>query len=594
MKRLTSLLLAVLMLLSVFAVTASALEPTAESTNLIVTKYQIKQINGETDRIGVANLNGTKDEAPTGYDTLAGVEFTIYRLGDMNTYVADADIAKIDSSYKNGKVTYDGREISAFDTQTTDANGKAVFNVENADFGLFFVKETKAPANVTAKSQSFVVMLPRTAPNGTEFLADTYVFPKNYTTLGAGILQKIDSSQNNKGLQGAQFALYNTNGTEDTADDTQVTADFFGTVIGDANNHNYLTTDANGYIAVNNLLVGKYYFVEKVAPQGYIVKSDKYFFTVEAGKSTEVIKNNDGTYTYAGVTLLQADNSSKPQINKYVTTVGQKTDNVAFDQEITWIVIADVPSDMGARYTEYKIADTMDAELDFVDGTISVSVSRDGANYTPYTTGFTAPQSVSGTTFDVVFTDRAALAGVKKIKVEYKTTLNEATTVMGDDIYNNVELHYATDATVDFDKEEVPPYVYTGGFKFLKVSPDGSTLAGAVFDVYDANDNKVRTGVTSAADGKFEVKGLKDGNYYLVETKAPEKYELLTTKFNFTVSKTSYTETSAKEIKVTNVPIPDVPLTGGIGTTIFTIAGLSLIALAAVLFVLSRKTKKSN
>ena len=576
------------MLLSVFAVTASALEPTADSTNLIVTKYQIKQINGETDRIGTDNLTGTTADAPTGYDVLAGVEFTIYRLGDMNTYVSNADVATIDASYNNGKITFDGKELSAFDTQTTKADGKAIFNVQNADFGLFFVKETNAPANVTAKSQSFVVMLPRTAANGTEFLTDTYVYPKNYTTLGGGILQKIDSSQNNKGLKGAQFALY------DAKTDKQVTADFFGNTIGDANNNNYLTTDDNGYIAVNNLLVGDYYFVEKVAPTGYIVKSDKYYFSVVSGKSTEVIKNNDGTYTYTGITLLQADNSSKPQINKYVTTVGQKTDNVEFDQEITWIVVADVPSDMGTRYTEYKISDTMDAELDFVNDSISVSISRDGTNYTAYTTGFTAPQSVSDRAFDVVFTDRAALAGVKKIKVEYKTTLNETSTVMGDDIYNNVELRYATDATSDFDKEDVPPYVYTGGFKFLKVSPDGSTLAGAVFDVYDANNNKVRTGVTSDSQGKFEVKGLKDGDYYLVETKAPEKYELLTTKFNFTVTKTSYDETASQEIKVTNVPIPDVPLTGGIGTTIFTLAGLSLIALAAVLFVLSRKTKKSN
>ena len=587
MKRLTSLFLAVLMLLSVFAVTASALEPTAASTNLIVTKYQIKQINGETDRIGVSNLKGTEDEAPTGYDTLAGVEFTIYRLGDMNTYVPNAEVKTIDDSFKNGKITYKGTEISAFDTQTTKADGKAIFNVTKDNFGLFFVKETAAPANVTAKSQSFVVVLPRTNPDGNEYLAATYVYPKNYTTLGGGILQKIDSSKNNQGLEGAKFALYNKTTGE------QVTADFFGNAIGDATNH-YLTTDANGYIAVNNLLVGDYYFVETVAPEGYIIKSDKYDFSVVSGKSTEVIKNNDGTYTYTGIQLITADNSSKPQINKFVTSIGQKVDNVEFDKPFTWIIVTDVPSDMGTVYKKYTITDTMDPELDFVAGSISVSVSNDGTNYTPYTTGFNAPQTVTGTTFTVDFTDRAALAGVKKIKVEYQTTLNKEKTVMDDFIVNKVKLDYETDVTVDSDLEENPPKVYTGGFKFVKVSTDDSKLEGAKFDVYDANNKVVRTDVTSGKDGLFEVKGLKEGNYYLVETQAPAKHELLTTKFNFTVTNDSYTKTSAEPVKVTNVPTPDVPLTGGIGTTIFTLAGLSLIALAAVLFVLSRKTKKSN
>lgn len=586
MKRLTSVILAVLMLLSVFAVSASALEPTAQSTNLIVTKYQVKQMNGETTLIGnTGDLTGTTSDAPTGYDVLSGVEFTIFRLGDMGTYVSDADITAIDGTYNNGKITYNGSVISAFDTQTTGTDGKATFNVPKASYGVFFVKETDAPANVTAKAQSFVVQLPKTSVDGTSFLTDTYVYPKNYTTLGGGILRKVDSSKN-IGLSGAQFALY------DASTNKQVTADFFGNAIGDATNH-YLTTDENGYICVNNLLVGNYYFVEKVAPQGYIVKSDKYSFSVVSGKSTEVIKNTDGTYTYTGITLLTADNSSKPQISKYVTAIDQKTDNVAFDQEITWIVIADVPSDMGSRYTTYKVTDTMDAELDFVANSITVSTSLDGTNYTAKTTGFTAPATVDGSTFVVNFNDTEALAGVKKIKIEYKTTLDKDVTVMGDDIYNNVRLDYATDAVNDFDTEDNPPYVYTGGFKFLKVAVDGTTLAGAEFDVYDANDNKVRS-VVAGSNGIFEVKGLTDGNYYLVETKAPKGYELLTTKFNFTVTKDSYTTTYATPIKVTNVPTPNVPLTGGIGTTIFTIAGLSLIALAVVLFVLSRKSKKSN
>lgn len=576
------------MLVSMFAVTAASLEPTANSTNLIVTKYQIKQMNGEKDLIGNTDgLTGTAadEQGLDSYEKLSGVEFSIYRLGDMKTYVADSEITEIDSTYKDGKITYNGNVIEAFAKKVTDENGVATFNVTKDNYGLFFVKETSAPKNVTAKAQSFVVMLPKTNANGDGFLTDTYVYPKNYTTLGGGILRKVDSSQN-IGLAGAKFALY------DKATGKQVTEDFYGQKIGDSSN--YLTTDANGYIYVNNLLVGEYYFVEKVAPEGYIVKSDQYSFKVEAGKSTEVVKNNNGTFKYDGITLLTADNSSKPVINKYVTELYNKEQNVAFGEEANWIIVASVPTDMGSRYEYYTITDTMDSELVFVDGSVLVSTSTDGENYTAKTTGFTV-SDVENNVFTVSFTNTASLTGVKTLKIEYKTTVNEATTVMGDNVYNNVRLDYKTDATQGEAEEAVPPYVYTDGFKFIKTNIDGSkALQGAQFKVLDADNNEVRTGIVSDKDGYFEVLGLANGEYFLVETKAPKGYELLSKSFKFTVKKGSYDETGVARVRIENVPTPKVPLTGGIGTTIFTVTGLALILAGVILFAVSRKAKKSN
>lgn len=431
-------------------------------------------------------------------------------------------------------------------------------------------------------------MLPKTNEADNGYLANTYVYPKNYITLGSSILRKIDSSKN-IGLEGAKFALYN----KDTG--KQVTADYDGNQIGDAENK--LTTDANGYIYVNNLPVGNYYFVETDAPENYIIRDTHYEFKVVAGESSSVVDNKDGTFTYDEdkVQLLVADNSSQPQIHKFVTAIDNKEENVSFEEEANWIIVADVPSDMGSKYNYYRITDTMESELVFKDGSVTVSTSTDGKNYSPKTSGYTV-SDVNNNQFTVDFTT-AQLAGVKTVKIEYKTTLDKANTEMGKNIYNNVKLYYATPAAEGEAEETIPPYVWTDGYVFKKTDLDGNALAGAVFEVQDANGNVIGDdykNITSNDKGFFEVKGLENGTYYLVETKAPKGYELLTSKFEFTVSRGSYNRTSSQPKVIENVPTPDIPLTGGIGTTIFTVTGLALILAGVALFIVSRKTKKSN
>ncbi|MFI3086110.1 isopeptide-forming domain-containing fimbrial protein [Streptococcus sp. 2022WUSS037] len=89
----------------------------------------------------------------------------------------------------------------------------------------------------------------------------------------------------------------------------------------------------------------------------------------------------------------------------------------------------------------------------------------------------------------------------------------------------------------------------------------------------------------SSADGKFEVKGLKAGNYKLVETKAPDGYALLTTPIEFVVGANSWTTATDTPIeghqRVENKKVT-IPQTGGIGTVVFTVVGLSAMVFAFI------------
>ncbi|HEM6284663.1 TPA: isopeptide-forming domain-containing fimbrial protein [Streptococcus suis] len=99
-------------------------------------------------------------------------------------------------------------------------------------------------------------------------------------------------------------------------------------------------------------------------------------------------------------------------------------------------------------------------------------------------------------------------------------------------------------------------------------------------------DEKQAFKFISSKDGKFEVKGLKAGRYELVETKAPEGYALPSNTISFDVNQGSWKDlnpqTAIEEhMQVKNKKII-IPQTGGIGTLVFTVIGLSTMVFAFI------------
>ena len=94
------------------------------------------------------------------------------------------------------------------------------------------------------------------------------------------------------------------------------------------------------------------------------------------------------------------------------------------------------------------------------------------------------------------------------------------------------------------------------------------------------------TDVTVNEKGVVTVKGLGAGEYVITETLAPEGYSINNNIPNVTLEKGEHQN---RTIQVKDSKLSALPSTGGIGTTIFTIAGCVIMIAAAGLFFASRK-----
>jgi LPXTG-motif cell wall-anchored protein len=145
-------------------------------------------------------------------------------------------------------------------------------------------------------------------------------------------------------------------------------------------------------------------------------------------------------------------------------------------------------------------------------------------------------------------------------------------------------------------------------------------LTGAEFDLYDAADYNDTTGlaanataiehITSTADAVELKAKLGVGSYVLIETKAPEGYNLLTSAIYFRIDgegKVIMDLDTAKAVQDTqdNSLIPyqwtitvynttgqTLPNTGGIGTTPLYAFGVTAIGAALLMFGLRKRSRE--
>lgn len=650
---------------------------TTQKGSITIHKFEYNPSSGATSQQGT----GAEGEAaPSGAKPLGGVTFEIYKVQNeewLKAYyggqaaATGQDFSNIDASNyystnsTTGAITVNGSKI---DTVTTATSGTdiGVAKKDGLALGLYLVVETSAPDKVTSPAAPFLVSVPMTriadtttTNKLTDWIYDVHVYPKNSTTYGQVTIEKKGYTGGGTGvaLEGVQFKLQKQNG----ADWTDITAN-------DSNGSTYnLTTDINGKITIAGLSQGNYRIFEDAysgdsANKGYILDAEYHNFTVQKDGQIKVGEN-----IATPIATIQVANH-RPDMKKEVYNGTGWTQNAPYGvgDTVPYKITIEVPQNID-KLSTFTVTDTPTGLKDNV-GSIKI---KDGTTALTSGTDYTvAAEGTDGFKIDFILTSNTvkACAG-HTVTITYNAVVKDTAVVGGNGNSNNAKLTYTNKINSDntpgttTNTIEDSAVMYSFGIKVVKTAENGTTtLADVVFDLYreaklgetsivDAETVKkagldstkswilVKSGLTTNASGIIDTSdstnatnythGLANGDYYLVETKTVDGYNLLTKpvevkldvtatttwqKTNVydasgnlvkhgTVTKTTFTHTSNNGdttktelavAKVVNRKGFTLPVTGGFGTLLFSGIGVLLVlAGVGVLFSLKKKSNRA-
>lgn len=197
--------------------------------------------------------------------------------------------------------------------------------------------------------------------------------------------------------------------------------------------------------------------------------------------------------------------------------------------------------------------------------------------------------------------------GISKIKVTYTGVLKSEATPGSGEVASNTNLAKINPNTQTDDTGEAAT-VHDGQITIKKVdgSDKNKSLDGATFVLKNdqgqflnfsdpqavkwTSDQKQATEYTTKDGGLVTIKGLAEGTYHLVETKAPAGYNLMTQATTVVLKEGSANsqDTLLSTPTIENNKGAELPSTGSIGTIILYTIG-ALLALGAGVVLVARR-----
>ena len=391
------------------------------------------------------------------------------------------------------------------------------------------------------------------------------------------------------------------------------------------------SAEKTGSTGATELPLGVYLVKETTTPAGYVA-SKPFIVSVPSTDNYDTAGKEGTEFIY---NITAKPKNSKMSVDK---TIVNEDKTAYIGGFVEYKVETQIPK-YGTEYTNpvFNIYDKMSNGLSFVNDTahkLKVVVGGteivEGENtYTLATNGLS-----DGKTFEIQFA-KAFLENKenkgKKVEVTYYAQVNENAVYINE---NSANITYQNKPGETTDATPSKKNVYTYGIDLTKKgdkSADADGLDGAEFTLAAANGEMIsilvngkKVAVNGESKGGFQTttvekenknkkgklvfKGLKAGTYTLTETKSPSGYSLAKNPITIVITakedgsladatvdgisvKNNMTEDGVVPVGLQNKSGFNLPATGGMGTYLFTIGGLVIMAGAALLLIASKKRR---
>lgn len=413
---------------------------------------------------------------------------------------------------------------------------------------------------------------------------------------------------------------------------------------------NAIVTDKNGTASFEGLdLNALYVFAETDATKAVLASDETKKVNVTKVSVPFLVSlpftGKDGK-TVTELNVYPKNSTGNENIDKEIESVGTtpitgKQANANIGDIITYKVTYSVPVPENGL-ADLQIVDTMSEGLTFTNDKDNIKVVDD-----EYQKTTTSKELDYGKDYDVTQKGKEVTINFKKylnsleknstekFTITYKVKLNDKAVLGQDGNKNSVKLQYKNDINDKF--KDVPgnddTKVFTYGIDLLKKGEGkGTVLAGVTFTLTDEKNTAVyvekidpntfytpggsSNEVTTDNNGKIYIRGLKPGTYRLTEKKTNAGYVLLkdpvvivitqSTKENeaaegvvsatvggkeVTMNADNGSNTAIVPLTVVNSKGFNLPVTGGRGIALFTIAGIAIVAAAGSLLFMRKRSK---